>query len=75
MLPVGLMLRGSWNNVEALAGYSGPGGGVRSRARRDYSGRACAQRWRRVVPQAKFQLIPGGHNDWSQQPQVSIRNP
>jgi len=28
-----------------------------------------------AVPSAKFTLIEGGHNDWSQQPQVKFRNP
>jgi hypothetical protein len=26
-------------------------------------------------PQAKFHLLRGGHNDWSTQPEVEIRNP
>jgi pimeloyl-ACP methyl ester carboxylesterase len=36
---------------------------------------AQARRLAASLPQAKFHLIPGGHNDWSMQSQVSIHNP
>jgi uncharacterized protein len=73
-LPTGLMLSGSWDNVESMAGFRGPvevfgaeGDGIIPVHH--------ARRLAASLPQAKFHLIPGGHNDWSQQPQVRIRNP
>jgi pimeloyl-ACP methyl ester carboxylesterase len=73
-LPTGIMLRGSWDNVESMAGFRGPvevfgasGDGIIPVAH--------ARRLAASVPQAQFHLIPGGHNEWSQQPQVRIRNP
>jgi len=73
-LPVGLMLSGSWNNVEALAGYAGPVD-VFGAERDSIIRVAHARRLAASLPQAKFHLIPGGHNDWSMQSQVSIHNP
>jgi pimeloyl-ACP methyl ester carboxylesterase len=73
-LPTGLMLAGSWDNVESMAGFRGPVEVFG--AERD--GIIPVQHARRLaasLPQAKFHRIPGGHNDWSLQPQVRIRNP
>jgi pimeloyl-ACP methyl ester carboxylesterase len=73
-LPTGLMLPGSWNNVESMAGFQGPvevfgaeGDGIIPVHH--------ARRLAASLPQAKFHLIPGGHNEWSQQREVSVRNP
>lgn len=73
-LPVGLILRGSWNNIEALAGYSGAVD-VFGAERDTVIPVEHARRLAASLPQAKFHLIPGGHNEWSQQAQVSIRYP
>jgi len=74
LLPTGLMLAGSWDNVESMAGFRGPvevfgaqGDGIIPVAH--------ARRLGASLPQARFHLIPGGHNEWSQQPEVQIRNP
>jgi uncharacterized protein len=73
-LPTGLMLGGSWDNVESMANYRGPvevfgaeGDGIIPVAH--------ARRLAASLPQARFHLVPGGHNDWSRQPEVRIRNP
>jgi pimeloyl-ACP methyl ester carboxylesterase len=73
-LPTSLILAGSWNNVESLAGYTGPVD-VFGAERDVVIPVAHARKLAASLPQAKFQLIPGGHNDWSFQPQVRIRNP
>lgn len=74
LLPTGLMLAGSWDNVESMAGFRGPvevfganGDGIIPVAH--------ARRLGTSLPQARFHLIPGGHNEWSQQAEVRIRNP
>jgi pimeloyl-ACP methyl ester carboxylesterase len=75
-LPVGLLLAGSWDNVQALAHYDGPMDVFG--ARRD---EVIPVRHARALaasrPQAKLQLIDGLHNEWSSQrdPPVRIRNP
>jgi len=73
-LPTGLMLSGSWDNVEALAGYTGPVD-VFGAERDTIIPVRHARRLAASLPQAKFQLIPGGHNDWSDQSQVRVHNP
>lgn len=73
-VPVGSILAGSWNNVEALKAYTGPidvfGAESDQVIPVDHARRLAASR-----TQAKFHLIPGGHNDWSRQSAVQIRNP
>jgi len=73
-LPTSLILAGSWNNMESLAGYTGPVD-VYGAERDEVIPVAHARKLAASLPQAKFQLIPGGHNDWSLQPQVQIHNP
>lgn len=73
-LPMSLLLAGTWNNVESLAAYRGPldiFGAQRDEIIRVSHARALAA----AVKQARFHEIPGGHNEWSQQGEVSIRNP
>jgi uncharacterized protein len=73
-LPMSLLLAGTWNNVESLAAYRGPidvFGARRDEIIRVSHAKALAA----SVPQARFHEIPGGHNEWSQQHEVSIRNP
>lgn len=71
-LPVGALLAGSWNNVEALAGYDGPMDVYGAR-----DDEIIAVRHARALaasrPQARFHLLPGGHNDWAGQPALQIR--
>jgi pimeloyl-ACP methyl ester carboxylesterase len=71
---VGTMLRGSWNNVEALAGYAGPVD-VYGAAHDQVIPVEHARKLAASLPQAKFHEFPSGHNDWSHQTLVSIRNP
>jgi pimeloyl-ACP methyl ester carboxylesterase len=73
-LPVGLMLAGSWNNVESMADYRGPVD-VFGAEGDEIIPVTHARRLGESLPQARFHLIPGGHNDWSQQLDVRIRNP
>ena len=73
-LPMSLLLKGTWNNVESLAGYRGPldvFGAQRDEIIRVSHAKALAD----SVKQARFHEIPGGHNEWSQQGAVEIRNP
>jgi pimeloyl-ACP methyl ester carboxylesterase len=72
-LPVGVLLAGTWNNVEALNGYAGPldvFGAEKDTIIPVRHARALAD----SVPQATFHLIRGGHNDWSLDAKVRIRN-
>jgi len=73
-LPVGLILGETWNNVEALASYRGPleifGAEKDGVIPVKHAEALAASR-----PQARFHLLPGGHNNWSHQPEVRIRNP
>jgi pimeloyl-ACP methyl ester carboxylesterase len=73
-LPTGMMLAGSWNNVEALAGFKGPVE-IFGAERDEVIPVVHARNLAASLPQAKIRIYPGGHNDWSQQPLVSIRNP
>ena len=71
---VSLVLAGTWDNVEALAGYRGPMdvfGAANDEIINVRHARALAQ----SRPQARFQLISGGHNEWPAQREVRIRNP
>jgi hypothetical protein len=72
-VPVGLLLAGSWNNVESLANYHGPMdvfGASDDNVIHPRHARALAA----SRPQAQFRLLPGGHNEWSGQPEVLVRN-
>jgi len=73
-LPMTLLLRGTWNNVEALAGYRGRVD-IFGAERDSLIPVAHARNLAASLPQARFQLIPGGHNDWSRQSEVTVRNP
>jgi len=69
LLPVGLVLGNTWDNVAALRTYKGP---IDIYGARDDTvipvrhAKALAD----SLPQARFVAIAGGHNDWSQQPEV-----
>jgi pimeloyl-ACP methyl ester carboxylesterase len=70
---VGILLAGSWNNVESLANYHGPMD-VFGAAQDEVIDVRHARALAASRPQAKFHLLQGGHNDWSSQPEALIRN-
>jgi pimeloyl-ACP methyl ester carboxylesterase len=64
-LPVRLLLRDAWNNVETLKRYAGPidiFGATRDTVIPIAHARALASQ----IPGAHFTAINGGHNDWSE---------
>jgi uncharacterized protein len=72
-LPVGMILMGSWNNIEALQGYVGPieiFGAERDEVIDVRHARALAN----SLPQARLHVIPGGHG-WANGRDVTFRNP
>ena len=72
--PMSLLLAGSWNNVESLAKYAGPVDVFGAETDQVINVRH-AQALAASRPPAKFHLLRGGHNDWSTQPEIEIRNP
>ncbi|HWA26437.1 MAG TPA: hypothetical protein VG734_12325 [Lacunisphaera sp.] len=73
-LPVSLLLHDNWNNVEALKGYVGP----LEIFAADHDGvipGKHAQALAASKPQAVFHEFAGGHNSWSHNNRVRIRNP
>lgn len=71
---VHLLLSNDWDNRLALARYRGPIE-IFGAQNDTVIPVAHAQALAAAVPSAKFTLIPGGHNTWSQSRQVSIHNP
>jgi pimeloyl-ACP methyl ester carboxylesterase len=61
-------------NVQSLHAYRGPVE-VFGAERDEVIAVGHARDLAATLPQARFHLIPGGHNDWPRQPQVQIRNP
>jgi pimeloyl-ACP methyl ester carboxylesterase len=74
LLPVRLLLRDNWNNIEALRSYQGP---LEIFAARDDEviKIAHARALAASKPSAIFHQIDGGHNQWPLLGQVAIRNP
>jgi pimeloyl-ACP methyl ester carboxylesterase len=74
LIPAGLVLGASWDNIAALSGYHGP---VEIFAAKEDTviPNAHARALAASVPSAKFHVVDGGHNDWSRQRSVEIRNP
>jgi surfactin synthase thioesterase subunit len=71
ILPIRLLLRDAWDNVEALRQYSGPVeifGATDDTIVPIRHARALAEQTRN----ARFIEIGGGHNDWSENTQVKI---
>jgi len=71
-LPVRLLLRDTWDNVESLRQYTGPidiFGAADDAIIPIKHARALA----RQIPHAHFVEITGGHNDWSASDQVKIK--
>ena len=69
---VALLLRDDWNNVELLANYRGPVE-IYGAANDEVIPVSHARALAAAIPQAKFTLITGVHNDWSHGDQVRIR--
>lgn len=71
---VSLLLTDNWDNVAAFANYKGPVEiyGAKSDSVIPVS---HARALSAAVASSKFILIDGGHNDWSHQDAVRIRNP
>jgi len=73
-LPVSLLLEAKWDNIQALAKYRGPVEIFGA----DQDGVIPIEHAKKLaisVPSARFHSIPGGHNDWSKNSCVEIRNP
>jgi len=73
-LPISLLLRDNWNNIESLQGYKGP---VEIFGARDDTiiPIAHARALAAGRPGARFHELDGGHNDWAEGGRVRIRNP
>jgi uncharacterized protein len=71
-LPVRLILRDRWDNVESLKAYTGA---VQIIAAQDDTVVPIqhAQALARQVPGAQLITIPGGHNEWAQPGNLAIR--
>lgn len=71
---VNLILRADWDNAASLSGYDGPVDifGAESDTVIPVS---HAKALAASVPQSKFTLIAGGHNDWSDGDRVRFRYP
>ena len=71
---VRLILRDNWNNVEALSKYNGPvdifGAEADTIIPVNHAKILAAS-----YPGSKMVIIHGGHNDWSYEGKVQIRNP
>jgi pimeloyl-ACP methyl ester carboxylesterase len=73
-LPVGLLLEANWDNIKSLSKYEGPVeifGADQDLVIPVEHARKLADSF----PAARFHSIPGGHNDWSKNSDVKIRNP
>jgi surfactin synthase thioesterase subunit len=70
-LPARWMLRDRWDNVEALQGYNGPVD-IFGAADDQIIAVQHARELAKHVSQARFTVIPGGHNDWSEVGRVQI---
>lgn len=72
--PVGFVLGRTWNNVQFLSGYKGPVD-IYGMSDDRVIPVAHAKLLAGSLPQARFQALQGGHNDWSSRPEIKIRNP
>ncbi len=72
--PVGLIWGASWDNIRSLSKYKGPVeifGALQDTVIPIEHARTLAS----SIPSARFHAIQGGHNDWSREGRVAIRNP
>jgi uncharacterized protein len=72
--PVKLLLRDDWDNVEALSKYKGPVEIFGAEADTIIPVRH-AKALASALPSSRLHIIDGGHNDWSYNDRVRIRNP
>jgi pimeloyl-ACP methyl ester carboxylesterase len=72
ILPVGLILGASWDNIRSLRSYKGPVE-VFGAMQDTIIPVAHAKKLAESVPSAVFHTIEGGHNEWSQAGRVQIR--
>lgn len=73
-VPVRLIMKDNWNNSVSLSSYKGRieiFGAIDDEVIPVKHARSLAGK----IPSAKFHLISGGHNDWSQGGQVRFHNP
>ena len=70
-LPVRLLLRDQWDNVDALKHYAGPVQIYGAEAD-TIIGIRHAKSLAAQIPNATFTSISGGHNDWSDNPDVKL---
>ena len=63
-LPVRLILRDKWDNIQALKNYKGPID-IFAAANDEVIPKHLAKNLASRIPAAKLHEIPGGHNDWS----------
>lgn len=73
-LPVRLLLHDNWNNVMALASYHGPLE-IYAAERDTVIPISHAKALAATKPQAVFHEMPGGHSDWSRNPNIQFRGP
>jgi surfactin synthase thioesterase subunit len=73
-LPVRLILEAKWDNIHSLSAYKGPVEIFGARQDR-VIGIEHAKKLADSIPSAGFHMIEGGHNDWSEEGRVEIRNP
>jgi uncharacterized protein len=71
-LPARWLLRDRWENAESLHGYRGAllvyGSQDDTTIPPEHARRLAA-----AVPHARLVLLPGGHNDWSSQPELRLK--
>jgi pimeloyl-ACP methyl ester carboxylesterase len=70
-LPVGMIMRDKWDNAAALKGYAGELE-IYGAADDQIIPVAHARDLAAALPGAKFSVLPGGHNAWSYQSELSI---
>jgi pimeloyl-ACP methyl ester carboxylesterase len=71
---VKLLLKDNWDNVDALSKYKGPVDVFGAEADTIIPVRH-AKNLAASIPTSKLVIISGGHNDWSYEGRVRIRNP
>lgn len=74
ILPTSCLLSGYWDNLTSLRHYHGPLD-IFAAENDSLIPYQHALALKQVAPQANFQLIPGGHNDWSLREKVTISAP
>lgn len=72
LFPVGLLLGHSWDNIEALRDYRNSVEIFGARDDRVIPIRH-AEALAKSLPHARLLIVPGGHNDWSHQNEITFR--